>query len=1515
MKIRILAALVLTSVSLAQAQLSLLPGDATVAPAFSDQTAPAIARGSNSTLVVWADNRTNPDGPYTWSEYETSRDIYGVRLDAAGNVIDPVPISIVAARSIQHYPKVSWNGSNWLVVFKSVDVSGTGYYYQDSLEAVRVSPTGQVLDAKPIKLHGLTPSGNDWTVGSDGNNWVVVNQGTSAGGDVVAIRISPAGVMLDPLNRALVSATYYMRSNFRLAYAGGVFLLTFSDGGAYDTKAVRFDSNLDKLDAQPISLLPTSLNALAGSDSGFYAVWNRQEPDFSVHVVGSRVSTAGVMLDGNGANLSGTKEPYYDSITAVTWDGVNWRVTWGEYAMTYVARVTSAGVLLDPGSVAVPGVPTGPIAGNGAGGLQLVWSMYTNGAYGDYDVFAVKISPTNVVGPSQTLSVGAPQQLRPDVATSGDGSMLVYRSSANLISRVVAQPFDAAGNPLTPEPVQLDAGASLANGMTGPSVAWNGSVYLVSWYGVGGIFAQRLSATGAKLDAAPFMVMSGCFGPTDAAALGNDFFVTGRKVGSSIQYIGPVGARVSGAGAVLDASPLFLGISYVGSAPAVVALGGRWLVAWHRNATHSSSSCFSMGAFVDAGGTVTPEFQIHGPFSTAGGNGIFEVGLASSGNTVLFVQSQEITSGVENDLLCHVIDATGTVGPQINLTPWSGNQYRPRVAWDGSNFVVVYQDQKNRLALWTLDQLDARSDLYAMRVSPSGAIIDPQGFVFSARPNAETDPTVAAFNGTLFLAGALMENDDAYANYRIAYDLLPGNGPVAVINASATEGDVPLAVNFTSTGSTGVSSAWDFGDGGTSSVANPSHTFTVAGEYLVSLTVTDATGSQTTQAQMINATNPNQIPVAIATANSYAGVLPLDVIFYAAGSYDPDGFIGNIEWLFSDGGSYWGATAYHTFYEPGPQTVTLNCYDGRGGVGTTNLIINASGVNLPPIAVAAAAPTSGGPPLNVQFNSDASFDADGTIVQYQWTFGDGSGVTSNEPDPIHTYTSSGTYIATLTVWDNDNESSSDTVNIDVLVMHHVEYGLNLSLGPVYIEHYEQGEQPVGPIIRESVQAGYGRVAGEANVGFGVNKARVDLAGTDPINPLWFEYGFATSRYWDMFQFDDPQLNGTHGFFDVTLYVAGSGSVNLSDGYLLSPDTTFDAFWHAVINVSVEGVNDPLGGPIQSLYYAGQWYKDLDMTSLDYYGDPLNTYQQTATLEFIYGQPIFMDSFLQVDTYFDNQISSVAGTLDSVIDLGNSSYWGGISNLRDSQGNPVSPAGYSSSSGFDYRQPAVPPLVLPSVAKGDGGIARNRSLSLLTLPQAGSTALRVTLDSLHHVSPPYTGGQAADFSAFEGQVRWIGPPTQYVESTSGGIPFQASQLQCTPYYQDWSTVGLLHVFGSAIVPSSLYRVETVASSCQGFEGNCTAVSAPLEVITGRWGDVEVPYNPPSPTAQPDLGDIAALAHKFMSTPGAPIKARALLAGSDRFGNIDISLDLDFSDIAVCVDAFRGNSYPYAIATCP
>jgi len=87
------------------------------------------------------------------------------------------------------------------------------------------------------------------------------------------------------------------------------------------------------------------------------------------------------------------------------------------------------------------------------------------------------------------------------------------------------------------------------------------------------------------------------------------------------------------------------------------------------------------------------------------------------------------------------------------------------------------------------------------------------------------------------------------------------------------------------------------------------------------------------------------------------------------------------------------------------------------------------GSNQAPVAVATANPESGEAPLTVQFNSDGSYDPDGTIAAYAWDFGDGN--TTNEANPSHTYADAGTYNALLTVTDDKDATGSVTVTIDV----------------------------------------------------------------------------------------------------------------------------------------------------------------------------------------------------------------------------------------------------------------------------------------------------------------------------------------------------------------------------------------------------------------------------------------------------------------------------------------------------
>ncbi len=979
----IFALLALGSVSSSQSASLLparfVPGDETPGPAVNTQYQPAISQGSNGFLTVWADNRSNTTSGY---EGETSYDIYGLLLDSTGTPLSPVPFPIAVGAATQENPKVAWNGTNYLVAYESTTLSGTGYY-EKSIEAVRISPTGQVLDAQPIRLYGMRPSGFGWAMASDGNNWVIVNQGTSINNGILVVRISAAGVVLDPPNRTLVPATYYLRSNFKLVYANGVFLLTFSDSA--DTKGVRFDSSLNLLGSGLISLQNVPLVDLTSNGSEFYILWNQQLPNFTYPLYGSRVSTTGQLLDGAGVNLSNTNYPDAYTTTRVVWDGINWKTTWGFSNVVRVARINASGQVLDPGGVAVPGPETGLSAGTGNGGVQLIWSPYPNSSL---EVQTANISPTNVAGANQMLSVGAPMQLYPDTATNGSGYMMVYESLTAANQRILAQPLDAAGNPLTTSPIELAS----ASGLGAPAIAWNGSVYMVAWTTSTNVVALRLQADGTQLDPAPFTVTTTAFGPVDIEALGVNFLIVARKYGTTPQFIHTIAARVDGNGTVLDPNPKILGYVYA-SSPRVVTLGNKWFVAWQDNWSHDNPGASTLGVFIEANGTVGTNLSLHGPYSTAGGNFIFSLGLASNGNVALLVQSQELTSGVENDLLIRLINADGTVQPYVNITPWEGNQYRPRAAWDGTNFVIAYQDQKNRFTTSSLETLDARSDLFGMRISPTGTILDPQGFVFSNSPVGETNPNLIALNGTTLIAGSIMRNEAPFANYRVGYQLY-GNGnpwPVAVANANQTSGNVPFTVNFSASGSSDpngsiASYLWDFGDGTTSTQPNPSHLYTTAGNYVALLTVTDNQGAQTSETVAIRANNPNQVPVAIITASPMSGSAPLDVTFSAEQSYDPDGSVGNVEWTFHDGSSTYGPIGYYTYNQNGTYQVMVTVYDANGATGTNTISIVVGNTNPTPTPTPTQTPIPGGVmhiasiEMSVKPNGSSRFHAEALVT-------------------------------------------------------------------------------------------------------------------------------------------------------------------------------------------------------------------------------------------------------------------------------------------------------------------------------------------------------------------------------------------------------------------------------------------------------------------------------------------------------------------------------------------------------
>jgi len=138
------------------------------------------------------------------------------------------------------------------------------------------------------------------------------------------------------------------------------------------------------------------------------------------------------------------------------------------------------------------------------------------------------------------------------------------------------------------------------------------------------------------------------------------------------------------------------------------------------------------------------------------------------------------------------------------------------------------------------------------------------------------------------------------------------------------------------------------------------------------------------------------------------------------------------------------------------------------------------------------------------------------------------------------------------------------------------------------------------------------------------------------------------------------------------------------------------------------------------------------------------------------------------------------------------------------------------------------------------------------------------------------------------------------------PYKAARLQCTPYYWDWKPEGLITVVGADIAPSSEYSVQVYGASCMGAEAGCTAVSPAVTMFTRRSGDVEVPFNPPSVSSQPDVTDIAQLVNKFKNLSGAMVKSISQLQPNLP----ELNADINALDIVAVVDSVKGLKWAFS-----
>ncbi|MGX7825768.1 ThuA domain-containing protein [Actinokineospora sp. 24-640] len=199
----------------------------------------------------------------------------------------------------------------------------------------------------------------------------------------------------------------------------------------------------------------------------------------------------------------------------------------------------------------------------------------------------------------------------------------------------------------------------------------------------------------------------------------------------------------------------------------------------------------------------------------------------------------------------------------------------------------AYFDQTPFFGEW------ARNRMFEFRLDSGGNLLKINNFLSSMSFKSPMDMKFGP-DGSMYLlewgSGFGRDNPDS-GLHRIDYSG-GERSPVARASATPASGTSPLTVAFSSAGSSdpeggALTYRWTFGDGGTSTAANPSHTYTARGQFNAQLTVTDPTGK--TGVANVTVTSGNTAPAVRFTSPVHGGMFDFgDSVAYSLSVTDPE---------------------------------------------------------------------------------------------------------------------------------------------------------------------------------------------------------------------------------------------------------------------------------------------------------------------------------------------------------------------------------------------------------------------------------------------------------------------------------------------------------------------------------------------------------------------------------------------------------------------------------------------------
>ena len=682
-------------------------------------------------FTVWVDGR------------QPSAHIYGTRVDATGAVLDPRGIAIGTTTGIQHAPAVAYGAGTFLVAWEQGSSSPKIY-------VSRVTPDGTVVD--PAGIAVAAADYNDQlapAIAFDGTNFMVTwGVGMSSGGRIVAERISPAGKILDatPITVSDIRSVYTeAQGDPAIAFDGTNYLVAWQDdrGTWWDIYANRISPAGLVLDGNGFVVANTSDGendpGIAFDGTNYLVVWTdwpgAESRESSIFA--RRVSPAGAVLDTTSLALA--VAPGEQSAPGVAFDGTNYLVAWTDYrngttSEIFTARVGKDGTLLDPSGQVLASLPKASFGASlvfGAGQYLLTWADRT--VHGT----RLGLDAASKDGAGFPLTSTPNTQVDPAVAYGSDSYLVVWGDSRASGPSIFGARIGPQGATLDPAGIRISPGADY---QSKPVIAWNGTNYLVAWNSTQGE-ARRVAPAGKVIDAADIDLPG--INLSAVASNGADFLAVG--VPSPLVSGTIVGVRVSGAGVALDASPFTIcGTGGDGFYPRVAFDGANYVVVWEDG--RGGSGRHPYGARVSPAGVV---LDAEGILLTAlvGSGYQNKPDVASDGTGNSFAVWEDSRSyairGTRIAATGEVLDPAGVV--VVAGATATDLQYHPRIAFDGTNYVVGSVDEKDTTSYSLVSYT-----LSAVRISPAGAI--QAGLAVATHPTQDLPAVVASdrLGGTLF---------------------------------------------------------------------------------------------------------------------------------------------------------------------------------------------------------------------------------------------------------------------------------------------------------------------------------------------------------------------------------------------------------------------------------------------------------------------------------------------------------------------------------------------------------------------------------------------------------------------------------------------------------------------------------------------------------------------------------------------------------------------------------------------